>query len=331
MTVLRYRLGPTVILVAAIVCGWVSGAAAGALNLSWIAPTTNADGTPLSDLAGYRVYVGSTVPPCPSPSFEAVASSTSAPMPGRVVDHQVTGLTQGITYTVVITAVDFTGNESACTAPVSGVARADVSVSPRAIDFGGTPTGGVASMEFTIANSTGASAEGTASVGPPFSIVDGSSFSLAPDGNRTVVVEFRPTVAGSFAGNVNFNVNGDSVSRAVTGSSSLAGDSPAPRSVPSSTSSGPLRVLVTQPSNGADISGAAWAVLWVEGTRGEANTFTLAVDGTTIGSETTSASGPVTIPWNTTSVSNGRYTLTAVVRDTGGNFGSTSITVTVRN
>jgi hypothetical protein len=30
----------------------------GALSLSWTAPATNDDGTPISDLAGYRVYYG---------------------------------------------------------------------------------------------------------------------------------------------------------------------------------------------------------------------------------------------------------------------------------
>ena len=47
----------------------VSGAAraeAASLSLSWNAPTTNADGTPLIDLAGYHVYLGTSPPPCPS-------------------------------------------------------------------------------------------------------------------------------------------------------------------------------------------------------------------------------------------------------------------------
>ena len=32
----------------------------GAATLSWEAPTTNTDGTPLTDLAGYRIYYGSS-------------------------------------------------------------------------------------------------------------------------------------------------------------------------------------------------------------------------------------------------------------------------------
>jgi len=35
-----------------------SGGATGFVTLNWQPPTTNADGTPISDLAGYRVYYG---------------------------------------------------------------------------------------------------------------------------------------------------------------------------------------------------------------------------------------------------------------------------------
>ena len=34
----------------------------GAVTLAWDAPTTNADGTPLTDLAGYRLYIDSATP-----------------------------------------------------------------------------------------------------------------------------------------------------------------------------------------------------------------------------------------------------------------------------
>jgi hypothetical protein len=34
----------------------------GAVTLGWDAPTTNSDGTPLTDLLGYRIYVNATKP-----------------------------------------------------------------------------------------------------------------------------------------------------------------------------------------------------------------------------------------------------------------------------
>jgi hypothetical protein len=37
-----------------------AGAAGGAITVSWTAPVRNADGTPLTDLAGYRIYWGTS-------------------------------------------------------------------------------------------------------------------------------------------------------------------------------------------------------------------------------------------------------------------------------
>jgi hypothetical protein len=92
-----------------------------------------------------------------------------------------------------------------------------------------------------------------------------------------------------------------------------------------------LKVFITQPSGAATVGGTAWVVMWVEGTSGSANAFTLSVDGATVGSQTTSARGPVTIPWTTTGAANGAHTVRATVRDAAGNTGSASVTVTVRN
>ena len=75
----------------------------------------------------------------------------------------------------------------------------------------------------------------------------------------------------------------------------------------------------------------AWVVLWVEGISGSANVFTLSADGRQVSTHTTSARGPVTLPWNTTSVPNGAHTLTATIRDAAGNTGSVSLSVLVRN
>jgi hypothetical protein len=119
------------------------------------------------------------------------------------------------------------------------------------------------------------------------------------------------------------------VSRTVTVSN--AGSTPAPAPPPPPPPTGTLRVAVTQPTGGATVGGTAWVVMWVEGSSGSSNAFTLSVDGATVGSQTTSARGPVTIPWITTRTSNGSHTLTATVRDATGNTGSSSVTVTVRN
>ncbi|PYM84417.1 MAG: hypothetical protein DME13_12865, partial [Candidatus Rokuibacteriota bacterium] len=92
-----------------------------------------------------------------------------------------------------------------------------------------------------------------------------------------------------------------------------------------------LKVFITQPRNNDTVSGTAWVVIWVEGTSGSSNVFTLSADGKQVGTQTTSSRGPVTLPWDTRSVINGTHTLTATVRDAQGNTGTASITVIVRN
>ena len=71
------------------------------------------------------------------------------------------------------------------------------------------------------------------------------------------------------------------------------------------------------------------AVVCVHGLGGSSNTFTLSVNGATVGTETSGARGPITIPWRTSG--SGTRTLTGTVRDATGKSGSTSMTVTVRN
>jgi hypothetical protein len=103
-------------------------------------------------------------------------------------------------------------------------------------------------------------------------------------------------------------------------------ESPPPPPPPSA-----VKVFITQPRTNETVSATAWVVMWVEGTSGSSNVFTLSANGTQVGTVTTSSRGPVTLPWNTRSVANGTHTLGATVRDAAGNTGSTSITVIVRN
>ena len=98
----------------------------------------------------------------------------------------------------------------------------------------------------------------------------------------------------------------------------------------------PVRVFITQPRNGATVSGTVWVVLWADGTSGTSNTFTLSADGRQVSSQTSSSRGPVTLPWSTTPtgalpVPNGAHTLTGTVRDATGRAATTSITVIVHN
>jgi hypothetical protein len=51
----------------------------------------------------------------------------------------------------------------------------------------------------------------------------------------------------------------------------------------------------------------------------------------TITTQTTSSTGPVSLPWVTTTADNGARTLTVTVRDATGNTGSNSVPVAVGN
>ena len=101
---------------------------AGFLDLSWNAPTTNADGSPLTDLASYRVYYGTSASPCLGSTFQTVLSSS--PTGGGVVTYRLTGVQTGTTYFVQVTALDTSGNQSACSNQASGAAQIDLSVTP---------------------------------------------------------------------------------------------------------------------------------------------------------------------------------------------------------
>lgn len=69
-------------------------------TLTWSAPTTNTDGTPLTDLVGYKIYYGTS-----SGSY-----SVSVDV-GNVTTYTVDSLSSG-TYYFVVTAYDGYENES---------------------------------------------------------------------------------------------------------------------------------------------------------------------------------------------------------------------------
>ena len=93
--------------------GGGTGGTDGVLNLSWVAPTTNADDTPLTDLAGYKVYYGTAT---------GVYGTTPTDA-GNVTTYSLTGLTKGTTDYVAVTAYDTSSNESVKSTEGSGAAH----------------------------------------------------------------------------------------------------------------------------------------------------------------------------------------------------------------
>jgi len=97
----------------------------GVLEASWTAPTTNADGSPLADLAFYRIYYRDASTPCPGSAFLQVASPTPSPQVNSTLTYTLTGLLVGVRYFLAITAVDSSALESVCSSVASAVARSD--------------------------------------------------------------------------------------------------------------------------------------------------------------------------------------------------------------
>ena len=90
-----------------------------------------------------------------------------------------------------------------------------------------------------------------------------------------------------------------------------------------------LQLTFTAPADGATVSGRKVAIsLSAAGTTGS-NTFTASVDGTVIGSKSGIQTG-ATFYWNTAGYAKGSHTLSATVKDSTGNTGSATESVTLR-
>src|SRR2546422_928501 len=239
---------------------------AGILDASWLAPTTNSDGSLLTDLAFYRVYYGTSSTPCPGPSFFQVASTTPSPPSGLTVSFRLTGLSSGTLYYVSVTAVDASNNESTCSTPVGAVGRIEFAVSPTGtVNFGSVNLGVIADQTFTVQNTVGGTVSGTVSSSAPFSIVAGSPFSLVGVGAaQAVTVRFSPTASATVSSNVNFMANGDTISRLVAGTGGVPDTTPptvvvtSPTSSPTYTASSSLLTLAGTALDNVGVTQVTW-------------------------------------------------------------------------
>jgi hypothetical protein len=90
-----------------------SSSSAGAVTLSWLPPTTNTNGTTLTDLAGYRIYYGQS----PTAMTEVIDISNAG-----LTAYMVENLSAGTWY-FAVKAVTSTGTESS----LSNVASTTIS------------------------------------------------------------------------------------------------------------------------------------------------------------------------------------------------------------
>lgn len=308
-----------VLLLSGILLTKTAPASAGILDATWIAPTTNIDGSPLTDLSSYRVYYGLAPSPCPGPSFFSVASPTPSPTSNQSVSLRLTGLASGSQYYVAVAALDTSGNQSACSASASAVARAEFAVSPNGtLNFGSVNVGSSTDRTFTVSNTAGGTVSGSAAVAPPFTIVSGSPFTLSGVGTtEAVTVRFTPTTATTVSTTVSFSANGGTVTRVATGGGTGGG---------TGTDTDRPSISITSPTSGTTYTArSAWLTL-----RGTASdnvgvtrvtwTNSRGGSGTATGTTSWTASG-IVLKW-------GSNVLTVTALDAVGNGGTTTLSVT---
>ena len=112
------------------------------LRLAWDAPTTNADDTPLTDLAGYRLYYG-----------EASGAYTQEIDVGDFTTYVVSGLSDGQLHYFVVTAYDTSGHRSIFSNELSATPRTD-SPPPPVASFTGAPLAGSAPLTVAFADTS---------------------------------------------------------------------------------------------------------------------------------------------------------------------------------
>jgi Big-like domain-containing protein/glucodextranase-like protein len=289
---------------------------AGILDATWTAPTTNTDGSPLTDLVSYRLYYGTASSPCPGSSSVQVASPTSSPGPNQTMSARLPGLTTGTLYNVAVSAVDASGNQSSCSTTASAVARADFAVSPAgAVNFGSVNLGSFGERTFIVSNTTGGTISGSASIVAPFSIVSGSPFTLSGVGaTQAVNVRFTPTTTTTVSTNLSFTASGGTIGGIVTGTGTGSDTTPpavtitSPTSSPTYTATGSSLTLQGTASDNVGVTQVTWV-----NSRGGSGT------ATATGSWTASA----------IALQLGSNVLTVTARDAAGNTATANLTVTL--
>jgi len=108
------------------------------VTLSWNPPATDADGAPLSDLAGYIIYYG----------MESGTYSDGLDV-GNVLTYPVSGLYDGQPYYFAVAAYDASGNESAYSNEVVKIISQDTESPVISGIYAGNITGSGAAVSWT--------------------------------------------------------------------------------------------------------------------------------------------------------------------------------------
>ena len=183
---------------ATVACGLlmlaVAPAAAGTVTLAWDAPTTNTDGSPLTNLAGFNVYYG-TAPGVYSGPVDV----------GPVLQNQIVDLPDGNTYYFAVTAYDTYGNESGYSNEVSKTlpptTQFSLAVTKTGSGYGAVSSSPVGISCGTVCTGTYASGTAVLLTAEPDqgSTFGGWSGSCSGSGPCTVTVDANSAVTAAFA------------------------------------------------------------------------------------------------------------------------------------
>jgi len=122
------------------------------------------------------------------------------------------------TYTVSLTVSGLWGSDTSTrTSYIVAIAPSHLVVSPASRNYGAVAVGQSSNQTFSVMNTGQQTLTGSASVGSPFAIISGSSYSVPGGETNTVTVGFSPVAAGSFTGAVIFASDGGNSTNAVTG------------------------------------------------------------------------------------------------------------------
>ncbi len=199
--------------------GFPSQADAAQATLSWVAPTTHTDGTPINGLSGYKVYTG-TVSGSYSSSLDV----------GNVTSYTLSNLNSATTYYFAVTAYDTSGGVSGFSNQVSYTtpqAAPLYTITASAASGGSiSPSGSVAisqglSQKFTINPNTGYKIAGVTVDGASAGAVSTYTFSNVA-ANHTISATFAANTVASYTISASAGTGG-SISPAGTASVSSGG------------------------------------------------------------------------------------------------------------
>lgn len=279
-----------------------------------------------------------------APTNNATISGTSTNVTGNVTDSSaITNISVYIDGSTTAAGSDSTPSTGAYTIPltVSGLSVGTHSLVVKATDAQGL-IGSSSSVNFTIPDST-----------PPVisNIASGSitqtsaTVTWTTNENSDSQVEYglttsygsSTTLAPASVTSHSVNVSGLTASttyhyrvksKDAAGNLTTSTDRTFVTASPAPDTTKPT-VSLTAPTNGSTVSGTVTLTATASDASGIAG-VQFQVNGANVGSEDTGS--PYSVSWNTTGVTNGTYSVTAIARDTPGNVQTSStVTVTVSN